>query len=72
MDERTNTMGQRANLAKCEKCGEIFDLEICDYCCEFCGAKYSHGGDMKEEDFFDSCAEGVKSLWEKGLIGIKR
>ena len=31
-----------------------------------------HGGDMKEEDFFDSCAEGVKSLWEKGLIGIKR
>jgi len=31
-----------------------------------------HGGDMKEEDFFDSCAEGVKSLGEKGLIGIKR
>jgi radical SAM superfamily enzyme YgiQ (UPF0313 family) len=29
-----------------------------------------HGGDMKEEDFFDSCAEGVKSLGEKGLIGI--
>jgi len=31
-----------------------------------------YGGDMKEEDFFDSCAEGVKSLGEKGLIGIKR
>ena len=31
-----------------------------------------HGGDMKKEDFFDSCAEGVKNLGEKGLIGIKR
>ena len=30
-----------------------------------------HGGSMKEEDFFDSCVEGVRNLGEKGLIGIK-
>ena len=31
-----------------------------------------HGGDMRKEDFFDSCSEGVRNLGEKGLIGIKR